>query len=1164
MGFNLLRIYLRLPILEKVKSYYLILLVLFGYSTFSLGHEHAIFYKASQAETNDQYQAYCKLNFGRVYFSRGGTTTISTTNFDHRSDKTIFREVFQLKWNVQNASPITFQGNPIDKYTYITSGNSTVNTVYGYNSIASDLGSTGITERWITEQDQLAFELLGKGTAPWKTLRFSIKGIETSLTEVGIRAKGKLGTVLITSPITRVKRRGTWQKVASAFTKFADGQYGITFLKELSKYDSVWVDPRLVFSGYSGSTADNWGTSATYNLAGETFLTGIAFSEGFPTTLGAYQPRYESTQRGDFTTDVSIQRFSADGSRLLACTYLGGNSQDVAHSVVCNSRGQLIVFGTTGSNTFPITANAPQLSFRGGTSLNPFNLGGINQGFLSYPRGSDFFISVLSPNLDSLINSTYWGGTANEGINVCTSGYTANYGDQFRGTVDVDSANNIYISGLSFSANFPVQGGFQTQYGGNGDGVLCKFSPSLLPLYSTFVGGAGFDLLNSVTVSSIGRVGFCGASASTNLLTTRGCYQPNPTTTGGAGYGNFDAIAGVLTTSLNLSFLTYSGTSGYDQAYFADFDAQQNLYIMGQTTGNMPFLPVGTSGSPTGGLFIQRFTQNGGSLSLAYRFGSRTNTPNISPTAFQVDTCGQIYFSGWGGSLSANNCTYINTGTSGLQVSSDGYRRSTDGVDFYVCVLTPEAAEIKYATFFGSNAEAVEHVDGGTSRFDPRGYIYQAVCAGCGGRSTFPTTPNVYSRFNLSNNCNQAAFKIDLTPLYLPVLASISPDPVCQNRTLILTHNARPFNGGYIDFGDGTQINVRRSPVLHTYSSPGSYQIRVKGLGPACPNVDSVQIPVTVKAGVLAPYDTLFSYCSLDTFPINLEPTPYQVQWYPSQFLSVDTGTNVLASPPSSILYTLVYSNRESGCADTTTVFLTSVSVQTRPVIRIKIDSCLGITTARLAPSVSADTTRWIINKQVIEDDTLFQVYTRSVIDSITLFQSVNGCNATRTELLSIRVKKVDVPLDYTSDSLLVDCNNLRYTLSLKDSASEALWSRGQQIFANTKTWKIDPSVESGYIQLRVNRLGCLDSTSFLYTPQKPSVPNLLTSNLDGKNDRFQPLNLPPTAKLSIYDRWGKNVVIDIPAKDGFSFSDRGAGVYFYTIKDPSAGTCRGWIEVLK
>ncbi|MGD6027763.1 PKD domain-containing protein, partial [Xanthomonas citri pv. citri] len=137
-------------------------------------------------------------------------------------------------------------------------------------------------------------------------------------------------------------------------------------------------------------------------------------------------------------------------------------------------------------------------------------------------------------------------------------------------------------------------------------------------------------------------------------------------------------------------------------------------------------------------------------------------------------------------------------------------------------------------------SQSATHVDGGTSRFDKNGIVYHAVCSGCntygrGSYSDFPTTPGAWSRTNNSKNCNNAAFKFDLSSLRariqtnsvklnLPGLNKVCiPDPIVfQNRS----------TGGeiyYWDLGDGTKtIAPDTSAITHQYKNTGQYIVKLK------------------------------------------------------------------------------------------------------------------------------------------------------------------------------------------------------------------------------------------------------------------------------------------------------------------------------------------------
>ena len=226
----------------------------------------------------------------------------------------------------------------------------------------------------------------------------------------------------------------------------------------------------------------------------------------------------------------------------------------------------------------------------------------------------------------------------------------------------------------------------------------------------------------------------------------------------------------------------YHGTSLYEQAHFVQTGLTGKPYIYGQTEANMPNVNAKFY-QPGGGQYISCYSVDLSSVDMQTTFGyniGNTIYPNISPSAFLVDRCERIFVSGWGGST--NSALYdVNTGTpkqhrnkgrtTGLLTTADAAQKNTDGSDFYLAVFSKNFYSLAYATYFGGvstpGKTAEEHVDGGTSRFDSKGIIYQSVCAGCRRNGLFPTTPTAYSRTMNSNNCNNALFKIDFENLNL-------------------------------------------------------------------------------------------------------------------------------------------------------------------------------------------------------------------------------------------------------------------------------------------------------------------------------------------------------------------------------------------------------------
>src|SRR5690606_21696571 len=239
------------------------------------------------------------------------------------------------------------------------------------------------------------------------------------------------------------------------------------------------IDPTLIFSTYSGSFADNFGFTATYDSKGYLYSGGNVFALGYPTTVGAFQVSY-----GGGNIDVAITKYDVTGTNLIYSTYLGGNGSEIPHSLVVNNYDELFVFGTTGSANFPVSANAYDQTFNGGT-----NITGVGMGFV-YPNGCDIFITRFNVAGTAIQASTYLGGSGNDGINVA-GGLKANYADESRGEIDIDKLNYIYLATTTSSTNFPVSpNAFQTTYGGGTqDGLVAKMDNNLTTvLFASYIG----------------------------------------------------------------------------------------------------------------------------------------------------------------------------------------------------------------------------------------------------------------------------------------------------------------------------------------------------------------------------------------------------------------------------------------------------------------------------------------------------------------------------------------------------------------------------------------------------------------------------------------------------------------------------------------------------
>jgi len=585
------------------------------------------------------------------------------------------------------------------------------------------------------------------------------------------------------------------------------------------------IDPELVFASYSGSTGDNWGFTATFDEDGNTYGGGVAFG-AYPITPGAFQ-----TSRGGGSTDMSISKFSEDGSTLIYSTFLGGNSSDAPHSMIVNSENQLVVMGSVGSDDWPTLSNSFDDSFNGGDFQS--------EGSLNYSDGVDIGLATLSEDGTALIASTYVGGSGTDGINNITP-INENYGDAFRGEIVLDNEDNVVVISSTSSRDFPVtSGAFDDMIdpGSEQDACVFKVSKDMSSMiWSTYLGGEDDQAGISVRVSEADQSVYVqGWTMGSDFPTTERAFKTN--------YVGGPADAFVTRISADGSELmasTFLGTTNEDYGYLLDLDRAGNVYAVGQSARGEYPISDDVYSVPSSSLFLQKLDADLSVDLLSTQLGNGSGGLNgrLVPTAFLIDNCNRIYLSAWGGGT--NNGDRIND----MPLTSDAFQSSTDGSDFYLMVLEPDASALTYGSYIGGD-QAAEHVDGGTSRFDKRGIVYQAVCSGCGGFSDFPVTSGAVSERNNSSNCNIAVFKFDFQLEPISVEAEIESEDVCLGDEVTFINLSVGADRFVWDFGDGTG-STDVNPT-HTYSDPGVYDVTLVGSSDeSCEGSDEATLQIVV------------------------------------------------------------------------------------------------------------------------------------------------------------------------------------------------------------------------------------------------------------------------------------------------------------------------------
>ena len=240
----------------------------------------------------------------------------------------------------------------------------------------------------------------------------------------------------------------------------------------------------VLYATYFGGAARDSARGVALDAAGNAYVTGSSSSADFPTTSGAYRTSPAGLD------DAFVVKLNATGSSLLYATLLGGAGSDLPAGIAVDSSGNAYIAGYTNSLSFPVTTGAFQKNFGGGWQ--------------------DAFAAKLNASGSGLVYATYLGGQGNDMAN----------------GIAVDSLGFAYIAGYTDSTNFPVVNALRVAAGGQGDGFVAKLNPAGNGLaYATYLGGAQADTVTAVAVDASGNAYVTGSTFSRDFPVTAGAFQ---------------------------------------------------------------------------------------------------------------------------------------------------------------------------------------------------------------------------------------------------------------------------------------------------------------------------------------------------------------------------------------------------------------------------------------------------------------------------------------------------------------------------------------------------------------------------------------------------------------------------------------------------------------
>ena len=606
--------------------------------------------------------------------------------------------------------------------------------------------------------------------------------------KVSVNRQGELvihfssGDVVQHPPVAYQTIQGARQEIAAGY-KMLDAHTAAFALGRYDHSEPLVIDPVLSYSTFFGGNFGDTGWAIAVNpidgsiyVAGQTFST--KDSNNIPAlTLSTPNVIQTNYLGGKLTGDAFIARFDASGTNLIYATYLGGSAGDAAYAIAVDNLGNAFIAGSTRSTNFPVINPLAGENVIGGK---------IDRHTGQYPN--DAFIAELNPTGTGLVYSTYLGG----------NGYDYAFG------IALDAADNAFVTGNTYSTNFPVTpNAFQsrmmcsnsvyptTAYI-NANAFVTEIStngPSLL--YSTYLGGTNYDVGRAIAYNS-GKLFVAGYTSSTNfpvvnyiletnIIWTNTIYKKDhgtntsyPVLITNVFNGQYlnscytnkhnarfdlapDAFVTAFDTTANtnwgLLYSTYLGGTNNDQATGIAADTDGNAYVVGFTTStNFPntLSDLTASYVHTNG-YLYEFATNGFLTKIVYQSGTNASIGYSAmfggrgldvANGVALDSFNNVYVVG--SATSTNFPVTTNNLYGGLSTTNHIIKKRYRS-DVFVIAFTSDASALLYSCYIGG----WENDYGNAIAVDPIGNAY---IAGQTLSTNFPTSVDPFQAHRNGTN----------------------------------------------------------------------------------------------------------------------------------------------------------------------------------------------------------------------------------------------------------------------------------------------------------------------------------------------------------------------------------------------------------------------------